>query len=109
MLRRIAINIGFLTLMVAMPLAADAPTEEQRAFFEAKIKPVLEKHCYKCHSASAAEANKLKGGLLLDTRDGWTKGGESGVVIEPGKPQSSLLISALRYQDLEMPPSGKLP
>ena len=32
--------------------------------FEARIRPVLVKHCYECHSV---EAGKSKGGLLLDT------------------------------------------
>ena len=36
-------------------------------------------------------------------------GGESGPAVVPNKPDESLLISALRYQSNEMPPSGKLP
>ena len=52
----------------------DKPTQEQIAFFEKKIRPVLVDQCYKCHSA---EAEKLKGELLLDTRDGVRKGGEN--------------------------------
>ena len=45
-------------------------------FFERKIRPVLVEQCYKCHSAEAGD--KLKGGLLLDTREGLLKGGDSG-------------------------------
>ena len=63
------------------------------------------KHCYSCHSA---EAEELKGGLALDTRAGWQIGGDSGTAIRPGKPEESLLIEAVRYEALEMPPSGKL-
>ena len=48
-------------------------TAEHVAFFEAKIRPVLVKHCYKCHSADAKE---LKGGLRLDLKAGWQTGGE---------------------------------
>jgi hypothetical protein len=102
--------------LVIAGLAADwslgqerAITAEQLAFFESRIQPVLAKHCYACHSSEAAKANKLKAGLLLDSRDGVLKGGESGSPISPGKPADSILISAIRYQDLEMPPAGKLP
>ena len=72
-------------------------------FFEKRIRPVLTEKCYKCHSAGA---EKIKGGLLLDSRRGWMKGGESGPVIVPGDPEKSRLIHAVRYTDssLQMPP-----
>lgn len=77
-------------------------------FFEKKIRPVLVTHCSECH---AADAKKLGGGLLLDSRDGVRKGGDSGVAIVPGKPDESRLIKAVRYTDdsMKMPPKGKLP
>jgi len=82
------------------------PTSSQTEFFENKIRPVLSKHCYKCHSA---EATKLKGGLLLDTREGVLKGGDTGPAIVFGDPEKSLLIKAVRYTDpdLQMPPKGE--
>src|SRR6185437_15997912 len=53
---------------------------------------------------------KLKGGLLLDTRDGLRTGGDSGPALVPGKPADSLLIQTLKYDgDTRMPPKGKLP
>jgi len=76
------------------------------AFFEKKIRPVLVEHCYKCHSASS---EKVKGGLLLDTREGIRKGGESGHAVVPGNLKESLLISALKHDDFEMPPKKVLP
>ena len=87
---------------------ADKPTPDQLAFFEKKIRPVLVDNCYKCHSS---ESEKLKGELLLDTRDGLRKGGTTGAAIVPGNPDRSLLIKALRYKDesTAMPPKGKLP
>ncbi len=76
-------------------------------FFEKKIRPVLVQHCQECH---AADSKAIKGGLLLDSREGWRKGGDSGPSIISGKPNDSLLIKALRHEDgLEMPPKGKLP
>src|SRR5690349_2112312 len=61
-------------------VAARAATfsNEQIDFFEAKIRPVLASECYECHNAK-----KQKGGLRLDYRDGWKRGGESGEVIIP--------------------------
>ena len=58
---------------------------------------MLVDNCYKCHSADAQKAGKLKGELLLDTRDGLLKGGENGPALVPGKPDESRLIKAVRY------------
>ncbi|QDT97513.1 DUF1553 domain-containing protein [Gimesia aquarii] len=74
-------------------------------FFEAKIRPVLIKHCYECH---ASNSKSVRGGLLLDTRAGTLKGGDSGAIFTPGKPEESLLLESLRFESFEMPPSGKL-
>ncbi len=99
-------------LLVAVTSAADKPTEkispDQLAFFEKKIRPVLVAKCYKCH---AADAEKIKGGLLLDTREGTRMGGATGHAVEPGDLKGSLLIAAIRGEkkDLLMPPKEKLP
>ncbi len=79
-------------------------------FFEKKIRPVLVDKCYKCHSA---DADKVKGGLLVDTRDGIRNSGDNGHAVVPGDVKSSLLIRAIRHEDsdLQMPPKkegGKL-
>ncbi|HEY7157350.1 MAG TPA: PSD1 and planctomycete cytochrome C domain-containing protein [Gemmataceae bacterium] len=74
-------------------------------FFENKIRPVLAARCYECHSA---KATKVKGGLLLDTRDGIRKGGEKGPAVVPGSVEDSLLIQAIRHEELKMPPKSKL-
>jgi hypothetical protein len=83
------------------------PTKAQLDFFEAKVRPVLVSNCYKCHSAADGKA---KGGLTLDTREGWQQGGEGGSPIVPGSPEKSLLIKAIEYgdADLQMPPKDKL-
>ena len=88
------------------PAAAVEISPAHRAFFESKIRPVLVKQCYSCHSA---DAKKLGGRLFLDTRDGILTGGESGPALVPGQPERSLLVQSLRYQDLEMPPKERLP
>ena len=83
-------------------------TPAQLDFFEAKIRPVLADSCYKCHSTLA---EKVKGGLLLDSREALLKGGDNGPVLVPGDPESSLLVKAVRYTDpdLQMPKDKKLP
>jgi cytochrome c553 len=89
--------------------ADDRPvTPEQAKFFETKIRPVLMTTCAKCHSKSAP---KLKSGLLVDSREGLRKGGDTGPAVVPGKPDESLLITAIRYTDdaLQMPPDNPLP
>ena len=75
-------------------------------FFEKRIRPVLVSECYQCHS----KKNKVKGGLQLDTKSGWQRGGDSGAALVPGKPQKSLLIQAIRQTNdaLKMPPKKKL-
>ena len=77
-------------------------------FFENHIRPLLVQNCYKCHSE---EVDKAKGELLLDTREGLRKGGESGPAIVPGNSKASRLIQAVSYDnaDLQMPPKTKLP
>ena len=75
-------------------------------FFENKIRPVLVESCYKCHSE---KSEKVKGGLLLDSREAILKGGDNGPAVVPGDTEKSLLIKAVRYtdDDLQMPPKGK--
>lgn len=85
--------------------AADM-TPDQRSFFENKIRPVLVKQCYECHSQGA---KKLGGKLLLDAPSEMIAGGESGPAMIPGQPDDSLIIQALRYDGLEMPPKQRLP
>ena len=99
--------LTFLALLAGAALhgAPQQPTRSQLDFFENKIRPVLAEHCYKCHSAGA---EKVKGGLLVDSRDALLAGGNSGPAISPGDPENSLLIKAIRYTDadLQMPPKG---
>jgi hypothetical protein len=92
--------------LLALTVAA-APDAAGVEFFERNVRPVLVEHCYQCH---AADAKKVRGGLLLDTRAGWQKGGDTGPALVPGDPEKSLLVKAVRYGDelLKMPPTGKL-
>lgn len=117
MLQKIPLLLMLLTLLVLPHAAGSAdPAEEPtasetsaataEAAFLQDVLPVLQEHCFECHSH---DAGKIEGGLVLDSRSGWATGGDSGPALVPGEPDQSLLISAIRYDGHEMPPSGKLP
>lgn len=84
------------------------PTAEGLKFFEERIRPVLVERCYECHSTGA---KIVKGELLLDSRGGVLKGGETGPAVVPGNLDESLVLQALAWTGdfYDMPPSGKLP
>lgn len=104
------ITAFFATISLTMSVHAEPNAEEAAPagieFFERKIRPVLIQHCYECHSS---DSKKVKGGLLLDTREATRAGGDSGPTVVPGTPDESLILDALRYESFEMPPSGRLP
>ncbi|WP_310821087.1 DUF1553 domain-containing protein [Stratiformator vulcanicus] len=85
--------------------AASADDSSATAHFEKSIRPLLIARCIDCHGPDSQD-----GGLRLDTRAGWVKGGDTGTPIIVGKPASSLLMRAVGYQDiaLQMPPDGRL-
>jgi len=99
---------GFLliTVIVVPPAPAVEQSSDQIEFFEKSIRPLFVDHCYRCHSD---QAEKVRGQLKLDTPEALLKGGSSGAVVIPGKPDASLLIKAVRYTDpdLQMPPKDK--
>jgi len=98
----VALSLGFTVQgLVAAPPVDDAARLE---FFETHIRPVLVKHCLECHGDG-----DIEGGLSLLSAAAWASGGDSGPAIVPGNPDESLLMQALEYDVLEMPPAGKLP
>jgi len=103
------LTLAFL-LAVASPSLADEPTVAAAdiEYFEKKIRPLLAEHCYRCHSS---KAERVRGGLLLDSAASLQKGGDSGPAVRRDKPGDSLLLRAVAYHDesLQMPPRGKLP
>jgi len=103
-----ALGMRFVLLIALAPGAARG--ESDLEFFEKQVRPIFVERCEACHSAAKG---KTSGGLALDTRDGWLKGGDSGPPVMPAKPDESLLIKAVRYDDdgPQMPPDdhgGKL-
>ena len=96
-----------LTLAVLTLGGRAVAADDRMEFFEKKVRPLLTERCYECHSPE----KKVKGGLRLDIRDGWVKGGDTGPAIVPGEPEKSLLVTAIRYKDrdLQMPEKRKMP
>src|SRR6476469_200131 len=95
---RVAVAVSCLLLAI-LPFpcrvlrAADTPPPANPAeiqFFESRIRPILAKQCYECHSATA---KIVRGNFLADSRDSLRKGGDSGPAIQPGKPAESLLLA----------------
>ncbi len=118
--RRLAVLFSHLSRVVLFSLAfasvmfvrADEPTTAQKAaeleYFEREVRPLLVSRCNECHSKETGPDN---GGLVLESPEGIAAGGSRGQLLQPGNPESSLLIEAVRYQnvELQMPPDGKLP
>jgi hypothetical protein len=80
-------------------------TEDEVRFFETRIRPVLSEHCVGCHGPE-----KQRSGLRLDTPEAILKGGDSGEAVLAGRPESSLLLRAVRHAEgaPKMPPKGRL-
>ncbi len=97
-------RFGLLTAVLAVSATAQTPALEH---FEKKIRPVLVARCSGCHGSALASP---QAGLTLDTAAGIQKGGRSGPIVQPGQPDKSLLLRALRYSDpqLKMPPGKPL-
>jgi mono/diheme cytochrome c family protein len=94
-------------LAAAVSVSAEevSPTSQQGEFFEKSIRPVLAANCQDCHGPQ-----KQQGGLRLDSREALLAGGDSGPAVVPGKPEESLLVKAVHYDDAnrQMPPKGQL-
>jgi mono/diheme cytochrome c family protein len=102
-----------IVLATCVPVAANEPTPkftaDQVAFYEKDVKPLLQKHCFKCHGSG----EKIKGGLSLASRSATVAGGDTGSVVDFKSPEKSLLLLAVNNKRPDggdvMPPSGKLP
>lgn len=86
-------------ILVSIPVAATAAPPN----YEEHIKPLFRAHCLKCHNADEASAD-----LNLASYDAVLKGGSSGDVVKPGRPESSQLYRAMAHLDgaEAMPPES---
>ena len=96
------VRVWLLIPLCTIGSMARAADTEPATFFRDKIEPVLKAECYQCHSR---EAREVQAGLLLDSRQGLLRGGDTGPAIVPGKSADSLLVQALRHENgVAMPP-----
>lgn len=100
--------ITLMLLLSTLCMNAYCASEPLNAeFFESKIRPLLNENCLACHGEK-----KQKGGLRLDSKKGWEKGGDTGPALIPGKSKDSLLIKMVQGtpgNPPQMPPDGVLP
>lgn len=90
-------------LAAASVLSAEPQTSPEARHFTLKVLPVLTEKCFACHD----EAQKVKGELIMTSREEMLKGGERfSDFLVPGSVESSKLVTAIRWADpnLEMPP-----
>ncbi len=80
-------------------------TAEDIEWFEREVRPILVENCQSCHSEAVGN---VKGELNLDNREAILTGGESGAAVEPGDPDASILVEAIRRESFEMPPEKAL-
>ena len=93
------------TLALLLAAIASAHAASGSPDFAREIRPLLEKHCLKCHGPE-----KQKGGLRFDTKEGAFKTGESGgKAIVPGDANKSRLIKLISSKDADerMPSKGE--
>src|SRR5262245_35538980 len=86
--RMILLSLATVSVASAQSLPAKSPD-----FFEEKIRPVLVRNCYSCHTTSQMS------GLRLDSAEAMAKGGKRGAAVVPGNPSASLLLQAIRQTD----------
>ena len=96
-------RLGLALVFSSIALCSDSKSTGD--FFEMKVRPTLAKNCFSCH------ATTKMGGLDMTSRDTLLQGGKSGPAIQPGDPENSLLIQAVRqtHERIKMPPGAKLP
>ena len=102
LLLSIAVSLQPLPLY-SQQLDSEQPSTAGIEFFEAKVRPVLVKRCYDCHSSQAGVAEAE---LRLDSLASIRAGGTRGPAVVPQKPEASLLLAAVMHleSDLKMPP-----
>ena len=83
-LRSSVLAPALFSVLSVSPVSAQSLVDYQR-----QIRPILEKHCFECHSQ-----DKRKGGLSLATYDDALEGGRNGPVIRPGNGAGSPTASS---------------
>jgi hypothetical protein len=85
-------------------LVAGRVSAADRVDYARDVRPILAQKCFACHGAL-----KQQSGLRLDAAAMIRKGGDSGPIIVPDKPEDSLLVRRVSSADADvrMPPEGE--
>jgi len=89
---------------VPLLLAGTASLASAQVDYVRDVKPILAKHCYRCHGAS-----QQKGGLRADTVAFMKEGGDTGASLAPGDSKASILVQVLlgTHEDISQMPYKK--
>lgn len=105
------------TTLMLLALAASLPrggwevhgqdNPAQPAYYTAKVLPILEANCYRCHGGV-----NHRGGLNIETREDMLKGSHHGPAVVPGHPEQSWMVKLIRHEGptddpMNMPPAPK--
>jgi len=111
-MRTTSILLGIALSAVISSQAADpdikklpAPAAKTGLTYDADIKPIFQKSCFKCHGP-----DKQKAKLRVDSLAALKKGGEDGDVLSVGKSEKSRLVHSVARildEDENMPPEDK--
>ena len=95
-------RIVALGLLVALISTRPSLADDADKLFTLKVYPLLKDKCLGCHGGDEA---KIKGDFDVRTRASLVRGGKSKTAgIVPGQPGDSLIVRAIRWDGLEMPP-----
>ena len=95
-------HVLLIPLLLVSPLSA---TDDDIAFFDAKILPVLIQHCYEYPSATAKE---IQGGLRVDSQSVIRTGDETGMAVVMEQRDNSLLMADVRHKSFKTPNKRRL-
>lgn len=102
-----AIAWGITSAIVPLRAVQAQDDPSKPAYFNDKVKPVLQANCYRCHGGA-----NHRGAYNMNTRELLLKGGHHGGAVVPGKPEDSLLLKLVRHEGpaddpMNMPPAPK--
>lgn len=92
-------------LLTGSALAFCTAARSEVPFYQARVAPILDRHCVVCHGPE-----KQKAKLRMDTLEGLLKGAEAGPVVKADSPKESELfrrITLPKDHDEVMPSDGK--
>src|SRR5687768_595774 len=82
--------------ILALTLALVAAARAEPTFYQARVAPILDRHCSGCHGET-----KQKAGLRVDSLEALLRGGEGGAVIKPGDLKGSELVRRINLPETD--------